>query len=368
MEKKFKIKELPPTIDYSSLIHKLVRAHSSISELRGVLSTLKNPNLLVAPMQKKEAISSSAIEGTHATMEEVLKYEAQDVGMETAGDKKTEDIKEIINYDLAMSSAIEELKARPIGENLIKKVHKILLDSVRGQNKNRGEFRVDGVYIGEEGHGIDKACYIPPAHTDIPHFMSNWEKYLHSKEMEPDALIRAGVFHYQFEAIHPFKDGNGRMGRLLIPLFLFQEKILPHPVLYISGFFDQHRNKYHKLLNNVDVKEEWVPWLEFFLEGVDEQARNTMKVAKEIQVLYEKLKIDVMSVNSKYSINLLDQIFVSPIISFSKIKNNIKTNSPASIYSVIEKFVDAGILTQVGTSKRNRLFIFNELMAILNSI
>ena len=174
-----KVNKLPPeNIQYNELMEHLTRAHFAIGELKGVLSTLKNPDLLISPLQKKEAVASSAIEGTQASLEEVLKFQAEDVNQSTESAEKVADIKEIINYDKAMSLAIKELNNKPVGENLLKSLHHILLDSVRGQNKNRGAFRKVQVYIGKLGTDIGAATYVPPVHTEISGLMDNWEKYL----------------------------------------------------------------------------------------------------------------------------------------------------------------------------------------------
>lgn len=358
------LKDLPPRkINYESIRRELTAAHSAVSELRGALSTLKNPDLLVSPLQKKEAISSSAIEGTYATLEEILKYDAQEF-KPIDGNPKIEDIKEILNYDKATSLALQELKIKPIGENLIKKVHHTLLDSVRGENKNRGNFRKTEVYIGDPRKGVENAFYVPPTFLEVPRLMKNWEEYL-NKKTEDDLLIRIAVAHYQFEAIHPFMDGNGRIGRLLIPLFLYHEGVLPHPILYISGYFEEHKKEYQLLLREVDQNENWEEWIRFFLVSVASQANKTRETAKEIQNLYETLKKDVAQLKSVFGINLLDEIFISPVISFSKIKDKLGCKSNQTVYNTINKFIKKKILSPFGKSERNKLFVFSALVEIL---
>lgn len=245
---------LPPEIDYTSLIKEIGRAHNALGGLNGSLVNIPNPDLLTTPLLTKEAVLSSRIEGTQATLEDVFKYEAEEEISEEG--EKEKDIREIINYRRAMRTAIEELKNRPIGENLIKKLHYDLLNSVRGTNKDRGNLRRMQVYIGLPGASIEDAIYVPPPITELAPLLSNWEKYTNS-EQEKDPLVQIGVVHYQFEAIHPFMDGNGRIGRLLIPLFLYQRKFLSYPLLYISEFFEDNRKDYYNLLNCVSEKGDW---------------------------------------------------------------------------------------------------------------
>ena len=354
-----KVKELPPKISYEPLMSELTAAHAAVGELRGYLEALPNPNLLIAPFRKKEAVASSAIEGTRATLEEVLNYEASDeskINNETEGDnRKIQDIKEVRNYENAMAVALRQLREKPIGENLLKTTHRVLLDSVRGENKDRGNFRRGQVRVGD---------YIPPVHTDILGLIKNWEKYLNSKT-ETDTLIRIGVAHYQFEAIHPFMDGNGRIGRLIIPLFLCQEGVLQTPVLFISHYFEEHKVEYQRLLHGVDTNQSWVPWLKFFLTAVESHAKKTTIMAKEIHGLYERLKGGVVGkIRSQHAMSILDVIFKQPVVSASNVREVIKAKSKGTTYNLINKFVNAGVLTEHKIG-RESVYVFNELLDIL---
>ncbi|MCD6233191.1 Fic family protein [bacterium] len=362
IKKPFIPPKLPPKIDYVPLIKEIGQAREALGELRGLLINVPNFDLLVSPLLTKEAVLSSQIEGTQATLEDVLKYEAE--GKSSQNDKKEEDIREILNYRRAIHLAIKELKKKPIGENFIKKLHFLLLDSVRGSNKDRGYLRRIQVYIGLPGTPIEKAIYIPPPITELPKLLSNWEKYINSYQ-EKDPLIQIGVAHYQFEAIHPFMDGNGRIGRLLIPIFLYQRKILPYPVLYISEYFEKHRQQYYDLLSRVSQKEGWESWLKFFLDAIRIQSQRTAAIIYRTKFLYEKLKKDISAVNSVYAINLLDAIFAKPIITFASIKNEIKPKSHQTIYNLLEKFTKMKILKSLPGRKRNRIYIFPELLKIL---
>lgn len=354
--------KLPPKIDYTNLIKEIGQAHNNLGKLNGLLINIPNPGLLTTPLLTKEAVLSSRIEGTQATLEDVFKYEAEEKVSEEGEIEK--DVREIINYRKAMSLAIDELKNRPIGENLVKKIHFHLLSSVRGANKDRGNLRRIQVYIAAPGTPIEEATYIPPPITEIPSLLSNWESYINS-EQEKDPLIQMGIAHYQFEAIHPFMDGNGRIGRLIIPLFLYQRKLLSYPLLYISEFFEKNRKDYYALLKRVSEEENWENWIRFFLTALTDQSLKTQVTVLEIIALHNNLKNKIIAINSAYAINLLDIIFTNPIISFVSIKKRLKTKSYQTIYNLLTKFVKIGILKEVSGKRRNRIYVFQELLDIL---
>ena len=354
--------KLPPDIDYTSLVKEIGEARGSLGKLDGLLVNIPNPDLLTTPLLTKEAVLSSRIEGTQATLEDVFKYEAEEKIYEEG--EKEKDIREIINYRLAMHTAMEELKEKPIAENLIKKIHYVLLNSVRGTNKDRGNLRRMQVYIGLPGAPIEEAIYIPPPITELPSLLSNLEEYMNS-EKEKDPLVQIGVSHYQFEAIHPFMDGNGRIGRLLIPLFLYQRKLLSYPLLYISEYFEENRKDYYDLLNQISERGDWESWLKFFLNAVAIQSLKAQIAVFKILNLYQELKNEIASINAVYAVNLLDIIFASPIVSFVSIRRRLKTKSYQTIYNLLSKFVKLNILEPIPGRKRNRIFVFNRLLAIL---
>jgi len=362
IKKPFIPPNLPPKINYIPLVEEIGQAREALGELKGLLINVPNFDLLASPLLTKEAVLSSRIEGTQATLEDVLKYEAE--GKFSQDDRKERDIREILNYRRAIHLALKELKKKPISENFIKKLHFVLLDSVRGSNKDRGNLRRVQVYIAPPGMPIEKAIYIPPPITELPRLLSNWEKYINSHQ-EKDVLVQIGIAHYQFEAIHPFMDGNGRIGRLLIPIFLYQRKVLPYPVLYISEYFERYRRQYYDLLNRISQKGDWESWLKFFLKAIRIQAQTTAATIYQVKFLYEKLKRDISAVNSLYAVNLLDIIFASPIITFASIKNKIKSKSNQTIYNLLEKFVRMKILKLLPGRKRNKIYIFPELLKIL---
>lgn len=360
---KFILPGLPPRIDYEPLIRVIGEAHGAVGELNGLLrKNILSPDLLMNPLLTKEAVLSSRIEGTQATLEDVFQYESGVVGSPDGGKEK--DIAEIINYRRALNFSVGQLKGKPITVAFVKKLHYLLLDSSRGAEKDRGNFRVGRVYIGMPGAPIEEASYVPPAPEDFPVLISGWEKYVNSN-IEKDQLVQIGVAHYQMEAIHPFRDGNGRVGRLLIPLFLYQREMLSWPLLYISEYFERNRADYYHYLRGVTERGDWAGWLKFFLLALITQSLKTQVSISRIMDLNERLKKEVVAANSVYAPNLLDLLFSSPIITYAKIKDRLNTKNPQTIYNLLDKFIKIGILKEEPGRKRNRVFVFRELMDIL---
>lgn len=356
--------KLPVKIDYEPLIGHITKAHRAIGSLDSLLSTLPNPSLLGRTLVTKEAVLSSQIEGTQATIAEVLAFEAS--GEKDESERKKQDIAEIINYRKALDVGIKSLQSLPISENLIKKIHATLLKSGRGANKAPGEFRKVQVYIGAPGADISEASYIPPAANEIIPLFANLEKYLNSEE-EKDKLVQIAIAHYQFEAIHPFLDGNGRVGRLIISLFLYEKKLLSYPFLYLSEFFEEHRQNYYQLLRGVSEKNDWENWIKFFLNALSIQAQKAEEAAKTILKLHEDYKEEIMEMNSIYAPYLLDAIFVHPIFTTASIRHHVKIKNTQTFFNLIAKFVDAGILKEADPKqKRNKVYVFESLMKILN--
>jgi Fic family protein len=363
MAKSFQLPLLPPKINYEPLVRVMGEAHHAIGELNGLLrKNILSPELLGAPLLTKEAVLSSRIEGTQATLEDVFEYEAQ--GKTSQLDNKERDIAEIINYRRAMNFAIEELKIKTISQPFIKKIHYLLLDSARGADKDRGKFRSRRVYIGMPGAPIEEASYVPPEFQDLPRLMNNWEDYINSNR-EKDLLAQIAAAHYQLEAIHPFRDGNGRVGRLLIPLFLYQRDLLSSPLLYISEYFEKNRRDYYDHLRGVTESGDWEPWLKFFFLALINQSLKTQNSIAKILELNAQLKKQIIAVNSVHAPDLLDLLFSSPMISFAKIKDKLKTKNPQTIYNLLDKFVQMKILFEEPGRRRNRVFAFKQLLDIL---
>lgn len=354
---------LPPTIDYNKIFKELSRAHKAVGELQGVLTNIPNKFLLIDPLLTMEAVASSKIEGTHATLEEVYKYEA--VKKQVEGYEKEQDLVEVLNYRNALRFAIDRIEKedQPIGENFIKEIHSILLDSARGEKRDRGSIRRSQVYVGVPGGA---ASYVPPPPMELGRLLGNWEKYVNANEDE-DPLVLAAVSHYQFEAIHPFMDGNGRIGRILIPIILFRKKYLDYPFLYLSEYFEHNRDHYISELRSKDKDESWERWIYFFLRSVTFQAMSAKSKAVRMLALYNEKKEVIDSFNSRYAMKLLDILFSTPVVSFGTLKRLMDVKSNQTIYNLLGKFVDRGILIELGDGKRNSIYAFRELINIVKS-
>lgn len=353
---------LPPKISMEALVREIGRANHSLGQLNGLLRSLQNPDLLTTPLLTKEAVLSSRIEGTQASLEDVFNYEAASKESET--DELERDVREILNYRKAMRNALVELRKKPIAENFVKKLHSVLLDSVRGSAKDRGNFRRVQVFIGRAGQSIDDATFIPPEANQIPKLMSNWESFIHTEE-SIDPLVITAIAHYQFEAIHPFLDGNGRIGRLLIPLILYERNLLSYPLLYISQFFEEHRRDYYDLLKGVSESEDWEAWIKFFLVAVRSQCDETQKTINKILSLYDEIKEKCLQISSPYAVKFTDLIFATPIFSFNSIRDQLGSKAHQTVYNLIEKFIALGVINEADDRKRNRRYEFPALLKIL---
>lgn len=363
IKKSFIPRSLPPKLDYSSIFPKIIKARDIVARYDEAAKRLLNPGIIQRSIETREAVLSSKIEGTQATLEEVLMFDAQDTKSEK--NEKEKDYKEIINYRYAIRYGKNLLKKNPLAENVIKKLHKILLSSVRGQNKAPGQIRKNQVFIGPYGATINEATFIPPEPQHISALFSNLEKYIHSKNVI-DPLVQIAIAHYQFEAIHPFMDGNGRVGRLLVPLFLYEKKITAYPNIYISEFLEGYRDVYYKLLREVSEKENWIPWISFFLDAISEQTKTTLERVEKIEELYQSLKKQMPSINSIYANSFLDAIFTKPVFSIKSIKEISKISNNQTLYTVVEKFIEFKIIADATPKReRNKIYTFPDLRKII---
>ena len=360
--------KLPLKVDYNALIPNITSAHRAIASLNTLLNQLPNPELLGRTMQTKEAVLSSQIEGTQATMNEVFEYEALRRIQNT---EKEKDIGEILNYRNALDLGVKRLDKNPLSENLIKDLHLTLLKSGRGSTKDPGNFRKIQVFIGKHNATIENASFIPPSANQIVPLFRNLEEYLNSKE-EKDELVQIALAHYQFEAIHPFLDGNGRVGRLLISLFLYDRNLLSHPFLYLSEYFEAHRKEYYALLKGVSEDGDLENWIKFFLDALKVQSEKAEYSGKKILNLYQQYKEEkIVHLNSIYAINLLDSIFAYPVFTTSSkgpIRANSKIKNTQTFFNLVAKFVKAGIVRDLTPhKKRDKIYIFDQLLKILSS-
>ena len=354
---------LPPRISYDEdLVYLLSEAHRLLGELSGRGSNLPNPYLLIAPYIRREAVLSSRIEGTQASLSDLFLFEAA-----RQEKPKTPDVREVWNYVQAMEYGIKRLKDLPISIRLICEIHKILMEGVCGENMTPGEIRRSQNWIGRPGCSPSEATYVPPPVEEMKKALQAWEKYLHSKSKEPP-LIQCALMHYQFEAVHPFLDGNGRIGRLLITFFLCERRHLTQPLLYLSAFFERHREEYYSRLLAVSQKGDWQGWIKFFLRGVATQAEDAVGDAKKILELhaeYQRLLEGTKKVPES-SHRLIDEVFSNPVISISGLSH--KWDMPVnSVRTGVFRLIDIGILHEIPGRKRNRLFIARKLMDLLTA-
>jgi Fic family protein len=349
------------SLEWTNFIRQLGEANRELARYDGILRGIPNPTVFLSPLTTQEAVLSSRIEGTQATLEEVLGYEA----LPNKDIAKEQDILEIINYRRSLGYAVNYLKKKPISLNLIKDIHDRLLDSVRGRNKGRGQFRTTQNFIGRQGTSIEQASYIPPPPENIQELLSNLEKYIHSDEKDP--LVQLAIVHAQFEIIHPFSDGNGRVGRILIPLFLVEKKLLSSPVFYISAYLEVNRDTYIDRLNGITRTNNWEGWITFFLAAVAEQAKINSANAIQILQLYDSMKKQVSDITrSQHAIKVLDAIFQNPIFNSSQFVE--ETGIPrASAKRLLLELRQNKILTLVkdAAGKQPAVLQFSKLLEIV---
>lgn len=302
---------LPLTqLDLARLLPKIGPANAALARYDGLLQSVVNPAVMLSPLTQREAVLSSKIEGTQATVDEVLEFEA---GIDF-DPEKTKDIQEIVNYRKTLTLATEEVAHRPISLSLIRQMHAVLMNSVRGANKTPGEFRREQNWIGNSGCTIEQASFVPPSPLQLLDHLQAWEKYL--AELDVDVLLQCAVVHAQFELIHPFKDGNGRIGRLLIPLFLCQKQALTSPMFYLSDYLEGHREEYYARLQAISREGDWTGWIAFFLEAVTQQALNNTERVRAMMALYESMKRRIAELTrSQHAMAVVDTLFDRPIFS-----------------------------------------------------
>src|SRR5205823_12369932 len=300
------------------------------------------------------------MEGTRATLGDVLKFEA---GAEVGEESKRQDIQEIINYRQALQTAEGGLKKRPFNLNLLLQLHGSLLDSVRGRNKARGLFRTEQNWIGPPGSTIEEAQFVPPAPLFLKDHLDNWEKYYHGEERDP--LVQLAIVHAQFEIIHPFLDGNGRLGRILVPLFLHEKQLLSRPMFYISSYLEANRDEYVDKLRDLGRPKSWDRWIEFFLRALTEQAKTNSATARAIMELDARLKTRLIELtHSRYAVPLLDHLFDQPIFQSGQLTRHRQMPSLPTVMQMLRRLRKAGILKTVrkASGRRAEIFAFVELL------
>jgi Fic family protein len=300
----------PDNLNWAQIIPHIGPAQAALARYDGILQAIPNAQVLLAPLTAQEAVLSSKIEGTQATLGEVLRVEAGDD--EIISPDKRNDVEEILNYRTALSNAVNGLSQLPLSQRLLREAHATLLQGVRGRTKDPGNYRRDQNWIGTSGATVDSARFIPISPEQLNEGMSQWEKFIHTDFL--DSLVQLAIIHAEFEALHPFKDGNGRLGRLLIPLFLFEKRLLSAPSFYMSAYLEGNREIYYDQLLNISASGDWTPWCCFFLEALKVQAEDNGRKAKLILDLYDATKqIVIQQTQSKYAIPTLDFIFQVPV-------------------------------------------------------
>lgn len=352
---------LPPAISYDAgLIHLLSEADRLLGELSGTGRILPNPYFLIGPYVRREAVSSSRIEGTEASLSDLFFFEAAG-----PGEAKAPDVREVQSYVRAMERGIGGLRKLPISIRLFREIHSVLMEGVRGEDASPGELRRNQNWIGPQGCSLDDATFVPPPPEAMQKALGDWETYLHSKSKEPP-LVQCALMHYQFEAIHPFRDGNGRIGRLLITFFLFERGLLTRPLLYLSGFFDRYRDDYYAKLLGVSQRGDWRGWIEFFLKGVAIQCTDALSDAKKILDLHAEYKRILEGTRRipDTAHRLIEELFLNPVVSISGLskKWNVQFNP---VKRGVRRLIDVGILLEVPGRKRNKLFVAPKLMSLL---
>lgn len=344
------------TLDDMSLLQLLGQADRHIGRLDMYSEYIPNLDLFIQMHVLKEATQSSKIEGTQTNIEEAL-LEKEDVALD-----KRDDWEEVQNYVRAMNEAIDNLKALPFSARLIKETHKTLLQGVRGKHKQPGEFRVSQNWIG--GATIDDAVFIPPVHTSIGDLIGDIEEFVHNEQFFPE-LLKIALVHYQFETIHPFLDGNGRVGRLMITLYLVSKGILKQPVLYLSDFFERNRAHYYDNLMRVREKNDIAQWFRFFLVGIIETAKNGVSTFDNILKLKNQIEAEVQSLGSRATNaqKVLNYLYQRPIIDAAKVAA-VAEISPASAYKLIYDLEQFGVLKEITGGKRGKHYVFESYLQL----
>jgi Fic family protein len=335
---------------------RLAEAERAVGRLSGVGTTLPNPYLLINPFIRREAVLSSRIEGTQASLSDLLFFEAA-----PSAPARVADVHEVANYVRALESGLEPERKLPLSLRLIREMHRILMTGVGGSHLTPGEFRRSQNWIGPPGSKLDDAIVVPPPVPEMNAALDALEKHLHDRSDLP-ALIRLALIHYQFEAIHPFLDGNGRIGRLLISLLLCEWRLLPSPLLYLSAFFEKRRQEYYHRLLAVSQKGEWESWVEFFLSGVAEQALDAVRRAARLSALRDEYHARLQRARaSALLLKLVDGLFHHPAITVPGAARQLNVTQRAASQNV-GKLVQAGILAEATGRARYRIFVANAII------
>jgi Fic family protein len=351
---------LPRQVDLNaSLVYLLDQASRAVATLAGIGETLPNPHLLIRPFVRREAVLSSRIEGTQASISDLFLFEA-------AGERRASgDVKEVANYVWALDYGLNRLDELPLSMRLVNEIHAKLLAGVRGGERAPGQLRTRQVWIGPEGTSIQEARFVAPPPGHLAALLEDWEKFLH-EDLQLPPLIQCAMMHYQFEAIHPYIDGNGRIGRLLITLFLCAKDVLPTPLLYLSACFDAHRIEYYDRLYAVSAAGDWEHWLRFFLQGVAEQAKDALLRSRRVRALQDKYRLVLQAGGaSGNALRLLDELFAHPFMTVP-FAHQLLGISQQGARNILERLAQAGIVHPDQT-KWPRMYVITELLQAIEA-
>ena len=349
---------LPPDIQYdATFVLALSRADTALSELSGLGRLLSNPHLLINPYIHREAVLSSRIEGTKADLSDLWLDEVE------AGipDRDVADIQEVRNYITALEYGIQRLNELPLSKRLTCEIHARLMQGVRGEQATPGEFRRTQNWIGSPGSTLANAQFVPPSPEEMLIALDNWETFIHDRERFPD-LIQCAIMHEQFEAIHPFLDGNGRVGRLLITMFLIERGRLSQPLLYLSQYFEAHRQEYYAALQRVRMEGDWIGWVLFFLEGVTLTARQVLHQASGLINLREKYHLQLR--HKPKAVALLDELFINSYITVARAGELLQVSHPTA-RKTIESLQQNGLLEEITGRSWGRVYLARPILAVL---
>lgn len=351
---------LPPRLVWDDeLVRALSRADAALSELSGLGRHLPNPRLLIASYIRREAVLSSRIEGTRASLSDLLLDEL----VTGAGPADPADVREVRNYVTALEYGIERLGTLPLSLRLVRELHQHLMKGVRGDHARPGEFRTSQNWIGPPGSTIEHATYVPPPPEELGGSLAAWERFLHEREGLPE-LVQCGLMHAQFEAIHPFLDGNGRVGRLLIVLFLIERGRLSHPVLYLSDYIEAHRGHYYDALQRVQTDGDWVGWLRFFLDGVRDTAETGLRQANRLVSLREEMRARLRGKPNPLA--LVDHLFANPYLSVARAAEILKVSNPTARQAVAVLHAE-GLLEEITGRAWGRVYLARPVLQALES-
>ncbi|MEA5596438.1 Fic family protein [Rivularia sp. UHCC 0363] len=353
----------PIQMNDPELIRLLSDADRAVGRLDGSTYILPNPDLFVAMYVRQEAVLSSQIEGTQSTLEDVLQFE-----IDVKGQEIPKDVKEVVNYIQAMNYGLERLKEFPLCMRLIREIHAYLVDGVRGGDRTPGEFRTTQNWIGAAGCSIATASFIPPPITEMHQSLDNLEKFLHDTKSFP-VLIVCGLAHAQFETIHPFLDGNGRIGRLLITFLLCERGILQRPLLYLSYYLKAHRMEYYDRLMAIRTHGDWEGWLKFFLRGIFEVSQSATATTRSILNLREAHReiIGQKSSSSNYGLRLLDFLFQQPMVTVRLVEEYLQC-AYVTASKTVEQFVELGFLKEITGWQRNKIYRYEPYLALFQPL